>query len=494
MSSAVQNSLLSLASAAVSMVSGFMAAVIVARLLGAEGAGLTAFGFWVASCAAAVADRGYPQAILRRTTPGRSEEDHHGLIRSSVGVFLPWIVTVFAVACALIMLGGSIGGMVDRGYWLATALLFLVYCLSNFSLSAFRGLGDFRSPALNTVWGCLLFLPLSALGALLFGAAGAILALATRYLPQAVSLVFRLRGKTTDAAGPERSFHTYRRQMWLNDMISVIALSRLEYLFLVLLATETEMGHFAVAIAFAGLVEQLALQLSSPLIVSFSLLKTESGTRSDATDRAWLGIALPFVPIAIGGAAIAPVLVPMVYGADFADTGLPAALMLLAGGLSALSIIPWTFLAATGHASALTGAMLLSALVTIVAAPVAIVSGGNMGLAIARLLVEMIVFGSLLLQANRREGLAVPVSALARIVLSAAVCGLVALAIVSRMPSVSGIVLAVIGGAVVYAIGLKMTRALPRALLHPISDRMAGGQTSSFRRLTVAALLWISAS
>ncbi|QLF68529.1 lipopolysaccharide biosynthesis protein [Peteryoungia desertarenae] len=488
--SVVRNSILNLVSAIISMASGFIAAVVVARLLGAEGAGVTAFGFWVASCAAVICDRGYPQGILRFAARSDTQSAQRAFIRYSFTRFIPILVIAFAAACILSFAGKAWTDQADLYVWLAIAVLFLVYGLSNFSLSAARGSGDFYRPARNTILGSILFVPLSVIGALTIGPAGAILALASRYMPQALQLSALIAGNREEHDGsaivPDKEFRDYRRQMWINDVIGIIALSRLEYLFLLILATKTDMGYFAVAIAFAGLVDQLAMQLSSPLVVTFSL---DQRRRSNG---AWLGVAFLFVPIAMGGSAIAHLLVPLVYGPEFADTGSAAAVMLLAGGMSALQIVPWTYLAAKGHAMALTRVMIISAIVTSIAAPIAILMDGVYALAWSRLLVESVILGILIFYARKKENMRPPVCLLAKMVVSGVASAIAAFAITLWIPTVTGISLAIICGAVSFLLTVKLTGAVPRDELSQLFQLMDGRDQNRLAHCLKSSLLCIS--
>ncbi|QLF68414.1 lipopolysaccharide biosynthesis protein [Peteryoungia desertarenae] len=472
------------------MASGFIAAVVVARLLGAEGAGVTAFGFWVASCAAVIFDRGYPQAMLRFTAQSESKAAQRDVIRSSFRRFVPLMVIAFVGASLLSVATHGWMRSSDLAVWLAIAVLFLVYGLSTFSISASRGSGDFYRPARNTILGSILFVPLSAIGALTLGPAGAILALASRYMPQALQLTTLVAAKhrrdETSATPKDEEFRSYRRQMWINDVISIIALSRLEYLFLLLLATKADMGYFAVAIAFAGLVEQLAMQLSSPLVVTFS------PTSRRGANGAWLGVALLFVPIAMGGSAIAPLLVPMVYGREFADTGSTASIMLLAGGVSALQIVPWTYLAAKGHALAITRVMIISAIVTSATAPIAILIDGVYALAWSRLLVESVILGVLVFYARKMEHMRPPLRQLASVLISGLACSVAASAICLWLPTVAGMIAAMIVGAASFLLMLKLTGAIPRHELAELIQLFDGKDQSRITQHLKTGLLWIS--
>ena len=60
MSTVLKSSLLNLAATGVSMVAGFGVSFIVARLLGPEGSGLSAFAIWLATSLSALSDHCMP--------------------------------------------------------------------------------------------------------------------------------------------------------------------------------------------------------------------------------------------------------------------------------------------------------------------------------------------------------------------------------------------------------------------------------------------------
>lgn len=65
MSNLLRSSLISLAATSISLAAGFASSVIAARLLGPAGSGKVAYALWVATSAAALADMGLPQTLLR---------------------------------------------------------------------------------------------------------------------------------------------------------------------------------------------------------------------------------------------------------------------------------------------------------------------------------------------------------------------------------------------------------------------------------------------
>ena len=102
MTSVLGSSLLNLAATLVSLVAGFLVSVITARVLGPAGSGLVAYAMWVIVCAAAVADRGFPQLVLRyvAAVSDRGDNAWAPLVRRAFTVFLPAVAVAFLLFLA----------------------------------------------------------------------------------------------------------------------------------------------------------------------------------------------------------------------------------------------------------------------------------------------------------------------------------------------------------------------------------------------------------
>ncbi|WP_106753417.1 oligosaccharide flippase family protein [Pannonibacter carbonis] len=470
-------SVLNLLASFVSMASGFVVAVIIARVLGPEGLGATAFAIWLTTALAAIVDRGWPQTALRfgaMSDPAERRATIVG-IRRQWALGLLFSVVVFAGAAVVSMLFATPNALSEPLILLAICV---VYSTAGFAASSRRAYGDFLSPARSSIIGSLLYVPGSILGASLAGASGAVAALLLRSIPMLPLLRIPPHSDGEEQErqlNPSREAKSYALQIWISDLLDILVLSRVEYLFLSLIATSADLGLFAVAIAFAGLVEQLSLQISAPLVVSFASRVSGQLPNEHYNDhahaqqliyeRAVLGLSVVCLPICFGGAAIMSLLLPLVYSAAYVDLVPMASILLVSSALSALSVLPWSALSASGHANVITRSVLVLAVTTIVVLPVAIFIWGLWGAVIAKSLLQIAGFFLFQIQLERLGGARLPIAHLARVLISATVSALSAMAILHVFQASVVLVLAVAicVAATVYVIFLRMTCAIPRS-------------------------------
>lgn len=98
MYSLLKSSLVNTLSGVISLAAGFGTTVLIARLLGAEGTGLTALGLWLVFSGYALANRGIPSIVLRylaRTTTPDGKGPN--LVRQLYGRFI-WPVLLTGLA------------------------------------------------------------------------------------------------------------------------------------------------------------------------------------------------------------------------------------------------------------------------------------------------------------------------------------------------------------------------------------------------------------
>ncbi|MDX3924234.1 MAG: lipopolysaccharide biosynthesis protein [Shinella sp.] len=475
MAGVLRSSLLNLAATVVSLVTGFLVSIIVARLLGPSGSGTVAFMMWLAVSACAIADLGMPQTVLRYVAGLAQDEERRAVVNAAFRRFSRAVGAVFALAAAYALYRFS---HADAGGWLwsAVAVLFVAYALAAFSTAAARGHNRFGETAASTVIGGLIQIPLVFAGAWFFGPAGALAGMLTKYLPQALRLgryVDFRRAGTAAALAPD--MRSYGRHMWLSDMIDIVALSRIEFLILGFFLSATEIGYFAVAIVFAGLIGQFALQLSPALIVGFSAEPPDGGqAESDATLYASSIrlIALVFLPVGLGGAAVIPALLPPVFGEDFRPATSAATTLLAFSALMGFSVVPWSYLAARGHGKSLMITTSFSAAAIMLMLLVAIPAAGVPGAAVARAATETLSLGMLLMIVRAKGGPAFPFATVSRILAAAFLCALSAHGVLQILPSLPGVAAAIGAGAVVYAMAIRLLRVIEAEEMEMLTEPM----------------------
>ena len=493
----LKSSLLNLAATLVSLLAGFAVSILNARLLGPEGSGLAAFALWFATSVSALADRGMPQTMLRSlgTHEGDPPDAWKATARSAFSLF---IRPVFAAALAT----GAYGlwatyekGLESGLFWAAALLLFLSYAIFAFTTAAARGRGNFRETAIGTVAGSLLQLPFIVVGAHFLGAAGAVAGMALRFLPQ----LFNIRRYVDFSLRPEPAQLTpemrrYGRQMWLSDLIDVVIMTRVELALLGLFFSSADMGYFAAAAVFAGLVGQFALQLSPALIVGFSTIEETGDARARLFSNAMRFTALGVFPVAFGGAAIIPQLLPLAFGEAFAPAGPAAAVLLIASSITGIAVVPWAFLAATGGSGSLLRVMTGSALVTVGLLTAAIFLAGVNGAALARVIVELLTFAMLVLALRRRSNLTIAYTMLLKAALAAMACAAAAHVAAQTLGGWCGIGAGIGAGTLTYPIALRAFRLVSPADTIPLLDSGPAQRLPRRLQSIVAAVLHLVAT
>lgn len=480
MSNLLKSSLTSLAATIVSLVAGFASNIIGARLLGPAGSGEVAYALWVATSAAVLADMGLPQTLLRNAGAMAGTGDGwKPLVRAALRAFT---LSVLMVASGILIYAAMVyayRGAGDAWFWGVTTLLFVSYAVSAFSMAVARGRNRFGQTAISTAVGGLLQVPLVLVGALTLGPAGALLGYVARYLPQAIQLRHYVdRASPASPRALTTEMLRYGRYMWLSDLIEILVLSRIEFLFLGFFFSATDIGYFAAGLGLAGLIEQVMLQISPALIVSFAdaHARGDQAALQNAYARVIRIVALVMLPIGFGGAAIMPALLPLIFGDAFRPA-IPAACTLLSFvWIAGLSVIPWGMIGAAGRSGRLLRVQIVSGLSTIAILSLLVPLAGLEGAAASRAAIVTLTFVLLALTAWKTSGVTVPVLDLARNVLAAAICAAVAGTAVHLLGGAAGIAAAIPLGAIAYAVGIRLFRLIEpadgRMLMETVSTRL----------------------
>ncbi|MFK0163471.1 oligosaccharide flippase family protein [Rhizobium sp. NPDC090279] len=491
-SNLLKSSLISLAATFISLAAGFASSIIAARLLGPAGSGKVAYALWVATSAAALADMGLPQTLLRNA--GGLAGDGNAwkaLVRTALRSFL---ISVGMIGTGIILFAVITYAQRDAQhawFWLITGLLFLSYAFHVFSTAVARGRNRFSQTARTTLLGGAMQIPLVFLGAWLLGPTGALIGYIARYLPQAL----KLRGYidptikySREALSPEML--RYGRYIWFSDLIEILILSRIEFLFLGVFVSPTSIGYFAAGLGLASLIEQIMLQISPALIVNFTEVHARGNQQAldAAYGRVIRIVALIMLPISMGGAIIMPELLPLIFGDAF-EPAVPVAVTLLAFvWLAGMSVIPWGIISASGHSAILLRVQITSAIATILLLTVLVPSLGLEGAALARAVIVTLTFALLGWMAWKYVQVAVPVAALAKTILAAILCAGAASLGVYMLNGLPALLSAIPTGAITYMLAIRFLR-----LITPEDAQIlmatAGGKLPNVSRFIAGRLL-----
>ncbi len=488
----LKSSLISLAATSISLAAGFASSIIAARLLGPAGSGNVAYALWIATSAAALADMGLPQTLLRNAGGHAGDGDAwKALVVTALRSFL---ISVSMISTAILLFAAITYAYRDAWhacFWLVTGFLFLSYAFYAFSTAVARGRNRFGQTARTTLLGGAMQVPLVFIGAWLLGPTGALIGYIARYLPQALKLRDYIH---PTARHPRKNLPPemlrYGRYIWFSDLIEILILSRIEFLFLGIFLSPTSIGYFAAGLGLAGLIEQIMLQISPALIVNF----TEAHARSDpqslnaAYRRVIRIVALVMLPISMGGAAIMPELLPTIFGAVF-EPAVPAATTLLAFvWLAGMSVIPWGIISAAGRSAILLRVQITSAVATILLLIAFVPSLGLEGAALARAMTVTLTFVLLCWMARKYVGVTVPLTALAKTVLAAALCAGAASLGIYSLDGLPALLSAIPAGAITYLLAIRFLRLITTEDVQ-ILMTTAGGRLPSVSRLFAGRLL-----
>ncbi|WP_306144376.1 lipopolysaccharide biosynthesis protein [Roseibium sp. MMSF_3412] len=464
-----------------SMLMGFVCSIIVARTLGVEGTGVVAYALWFMSVATVVSDFGMPQAALRFIARDTNEESGRSpLFRNLLKRF---VLTTGFMACGIAVYAlwqqgqGNIDGAIA---WAATIVLFLSYAYASMAINAAQGLGQFDRTASMTLVGCIVQPVFVFAGAFIFGPAGAILGHATRHLPQAFDLG-RYFGRST---APDRKLPKdvalYARNNWFSGSIFALFGARIELAVIGFFFTFTQVGYYSIGLTMSGMVVQFAVFSLAFVIPQFGVLHDQKDERAIATafegTIRWLAIVI--APVAIGGASIAPVLIPLVFGEDFQPAVWPAVILLgfsIAQAMSA--VISRAILARDRSADELRMTIAWCAITT-VALLLIVPAFGQMGAAVARAAASLLLLLILGIYCRRVLKLRLPLVALLKCICAALLCAGTATLVLSRLDGIAGLLLAVCAAALVYLAALLVFRTVPRSEYEPVlsdvKDRLRG--------------------
>jgi O-antigen/teichoic acid export membrane protein len=455
----------------------FISGIIAANMLGVEGTGLVAFAIWLALIASQVVDGGTALCV------GRFTADLHGQGDAAAAYSLSGrlarrllfynIIAVAAFAAFYFadppMAADSIRRLfdvTDRGA--ATNLAFFVALLTftqsfaAFGMAHYRGSQDFVTLAALSLVSMVAQIICVYLGALFFDVPGAIAGYVAGQLFLTVAgakLMTRNGVVTTDLIGQTRK---YGRYSWAANLCNTFVWSRIEILFLQSFWGYREVGLFSVALALSAIASQGPLLLTGaflPMLAEKHGQKDRQGLQlAFASGTRFLAIAA--FPACFGMAAIVPALVQLLYGPSFAPAIPAATIIATAAAFSITTVIGTHLVNALARSDVIFVTSLIGAALSIGGGFLLIPHYGLLGAAISRTATQLAMIGIGLWFITRRLRFSYPYGALLRILLAALVASLTAFVIVTFVPGFHGLIAAIVGAALVYALCLRFFGAV----------------------------------
>lgn len=405
----------------------FVTALLLSRLLGADGYGAYAFAFSLVVLLSVPARLGFNPLLVREVTQHRLEASwglFRGILRRASQVVVVASILVCGVAAAVFLLTGWPGGNLHRPTLVALPLVLLM-AATTVRQGVMQGLGHVvlgRTPE-TTIMPAALLLAAGALGLGLgdrFSASWAVLASDISGVAAFVVGIAFLRRVVPDQA--RTSTPVFQTGRWARALGPLIVFSlvstagqQLPTLLLGALGEPRDVGIYNVAFRVAGVLPFLQIALTPAIMPAFVELLTLE--RHDDLQRLMTRsarvILIFTVPIALVAIVFSTPLL-RIFGSDF-DGGETALRILAVGqlvnvacGLGAMALMM------SGDANAMTATFAVTTLVTLTLAAALVPSFGATGGAIASS--AGLVASNLILTAIlwRRRGIYAPALSLPR--------------------------------------------------------------------------------
>lgn len=453
---------------------GMLSMVAVARLLGPAGAGTVGLAVWIAGTAITVGDLGLPLTVARFIPDLEARGQAEDARNFAAAFFKPLALTTLlgaALALALFAFDAPLRAhfaslpFAEQGarLWLEIGALFASQAIGNYAQGALRGSQRFALFARLAALSFLVQLGAVALGGALGGVEGALLGYCAGNLIFAAYALASVGISGAIDAGLRARAWRFSLASWGVGLIAAIVWSRTEIAFLNYWRGAHEAGLYSVAWTVGQAATQAPLLMTGALLATFAqrhAVGDAIGLQSAYATSLRLMAFLIF-PASFGAAAIAPALVPLVFGHAF-DAAIDAtALLVAAQSFGALTAVTTALLFATERNGTMVRIGAVGAAGVLAAGMFVIPAYGLMGAVVARVAIQIAATAATFVYVDRALDGRTPYGALARIVAAASGCALAARGIVNSAPGALGMAAAIILGAAVYVALARLLGALP---------------------------------
>jgi O-antigen/teichoic acid export membrane protein len=474
----------------------FLSSIIAARILGVSGSGEVAYVIWLMSVGSVVIDLGL-SAIVARYVPEMHGRGQHREADQLAGTLVVILVVAVVGACALAFLCLHLGILPTEAlragfgeFSLATllAIYVSVQVLGAFTLFYLRGLQDFGR--LARVCGLSLALQLIcvAIGSYWFGVAGAVAGyIAGQVIPALLALTLVRHAAPIDASFRSRIWR-YGAYSWAANIANAFVWARIEIFFLQRFWDSHSVGLFAAALTLTNLATQGPMLLTTAFL---PLLSERYGAKDTAAMRNILSagtrlLAALVFPACFGVAAVMPVLLPLLYGPDFAPAIVPAMVLVCVSGIAVTTVIATNLVNALERSDFIFANSFAGALVAVALGFALVPRFGLMGATAARASIQagMIVVGCWFVM--RRLHYPLPWRSLSRLLVASLCSGGIAGLCIAVVPSLTGLLLAAPVACIAYLLALRTLQALPSqdlAVLMTICESLPGPLKALSRRI-----------
>ena len=465
-----RNTLLGFTSGASVALAGFIGNAAAARLLGPDDLGILAYLVWCVTIATLVAAMGIgivQQRYIPNLRAEGKDEEARGLIGATARLSMIATVVSALLLFAYLYWPGKVAAEGLSGtsqvVIICIALAWFVFWrMADTYLFYLRGEQRFGELARLSTISALLKVAVMVLGAWLFGVPGALAGfIAANILPASrMQRLLRIRADVDRTLG--REVVRFALPVWATAVVGGLVFGRTEVVFLEHFTGLQAVGLFAAAVTVVELAVQLPPLLLSALLPRFSeqygLGDQVNMRRLYQTVTALM--AMLIVPLCFGLAAIAPTLVPLLFGAEFSNASAVASVLLVAAAVSSLGVTTLYFLQSMGKTWLLLISNGVGLVGTITLGFLLIPRFGLMGAAWSRGAVQVSVVLIETWYVTRRLGVWPPYRALGAVAIASVAQGVVAYLVATHLGGAISLLVAIPAAVVTYVVALRILTVL----------------------------------
>lgn len=467
--SIMANSALNAAAGLTLLAVGFACSIIAARLLGPEANGIIAFSLWLVTTGALVAELGTGVTLLRLLpqlkVQGYSPEDRRGF---AAYLMQPTIVST----CILLVGYVAYYWEAERLHWAAdahaviwiTAGLFVTQSIGAYTKNYLIGEQQLAPFFKLTIASALLQVVTVLLGALFFGVSGALAGYVAGALPMFFYTLWVAAAKKNSCGVNLHYLVRSSLVLSVEFINSSIFLNRIELVFLQRYWGIQEVGFYAVGLSITNLALQLPVQLSGSLLPYYSEkmhLHASGRLPVSVFEGVVRSISYITLPMSFGLAAIAPELISTIFGAPFSPSGTMVAFLALTAAPYVFIQIATQYMYSMDRMRERTVIGAMTSVIMVGGCFAVIPWYGGEGAAIVRLFAFTTMCVLIVRRMEFDGSMRGMFAAVSKVGAAAILCALAAYGLVQLLPGLPGIAGAVVAGALVYVLALRLFNAVP---------------------------------
>ena len=448
-----------------SLIGRLVVQIMIARMLGPEGLGRIAYMVWLIEIGNVVSNFGLPGTLTRYLAELHGQGKKEQAVVFAQWVYLRYLGLAFAGSATVGVLFFNSSQYADLKSALPLLiLLFLTRGLQTINQADLAGRQRFDLLARINVVATVALLAGVCIGGYFYGVTGVLVGYVVGAMFPALYSFSMLRGfsfrKKMDGV-LRRRVMKFAVNTWMAMVVSAFVWSRMEIFFLERYWNPHEVAMFTVGLTFAMMVWQAAQMFSGAFMSHFSELAGVGNRKAiqQHYETATRFMAYTVFPLSMGGAAIMPVLLPLMFGAEFAPA-IPNAMVLIAGSVLAFSHIGSSLVYAMERSSFIAVGGFAGAVLSVTGCVVVVPIYGAWGAVLSRTIVQfsMIALGTWYI--TRCLDFSFPFRKLGWTFLAALLCSLAAWSIVHIWSVPVALGVAIFVGAVVYVVFMRLFKVV----------------------------------